>query len=457
MTGIERLRTLAGAWDAYGLGGALGDVARQIERERACDADTTENVRLVVGGVVDEMERHILGHEGMDDSPVARWARELREALGGHVEEVMDVATIRKDAYDAYEWVEAHGGLDVVSRALTPSAKSSNRKNFYDRLALGWIEDNGGLDHVRSQWGYLKGRANHADHVDRQLEKRQRQIDESHAALRRRNEERRQYAKANKELLERCAAMKRRLMPEGMEWLVEAWPRFEDGEPVRSGDKFAEHGGCENIVCSVEINDFWFKIHGFDGADSLYGKRSSVKRPAPKVLDADGVEIRAGDRVWSLQLDEPHEWTVLNPRYGSDCVLVSLGDRTGRARPENLVHHAPVLAADGKPLRVGETVWLTDGSERHVVLSTEKDAIGNIVTEVQAPGLVKVHISPSRLTHERPVVDTWERLEKDSKMDPGEYCETYVLRDAHMGREAEECAKASDLVRRAKKLAERDA
>ena len=54
MTGIDRLRNLAGAWDAYGLGGTLGDVARQIERERACDADTIENVRLIVGRVIDD-------------------------------------------------------------------------------------------------------------------------------------------------------------------------------------------------------------------------------------------------------------------------------------------------------------------------------------------------------------------------------------------------------------------
>ena len=52
MSGIDRLRTLAGEWDAYGLGGPLEDIAGQIERERACDADTTENVRLVVGGVI---------------------------------------------------------------------------------------------------------------------------------------------------------------------------------------------------------------------------------------------------------------------------------------------------------------------------------------------------------------------------------------------------------------------
>ena len=83
MTGTERLRAIAGAWDEWGLGGTLTELADEIERERACDADTTENVRLIVGGVVDEMERHILGHEGMEDSPVARWARELREALAG--------------------------------------------------------------------------------------------------------------------------------------------------------------------------------------------------------------------------------------------------------------------------------------------------------------------------------------------------------------------------------------
>lgn len=78
MTGIERLREFAKGCrltrqKAYS--NAIGDIADQIEREQACDGDTAENIRLIVGGVVDEMERHVLGHDGMEDSPVARWAR----------------------------------------------------------------------------------------------------------------------------------------------------------------------------------------------------------------------------------------------------------------------------------------------------------------------------------------------------------------------------------------------
>lgn len=120
MTGIERLRKLSKAEMSLGHAGAssvLKSIADQIEREHMCDSDTAENVRLIVGGVVDEMERHVLGHEGMEDSPVARWARELRNALDGHEEEVTDVATVRKDAYDAYEWVLSKGGLEAAKMA----------------------------------------------------------------------------------------------------------------------------------------------------------------------------------------------------------------------------------------------------------------------------------------------------------------------------------------------------
>ena len=38
-------------------------------------------------------------------------------------------------------------------------------------------------------------------------------------------------------------ALDRRLMPEGYEW-----PRFEDGEPVRIGDKFIDHQGNEKFA-----------------------------------------------------------------------------------------------------------------------------------------------------------------------------------------------------------------
>lgn len=120
MTGIERLRELADDEKAYGylsLSIILSYIADQIERERACDVDAIENVRLIVGGVVDDMERHVLGHEGMEDSPVARWARELREAMGGEEHD-----TLPEEDAEAAAWVREHGGLEAVKASVHQGA-----------------------------------------------------------------------------------------------------------------------------------------------------------------------------------------------------------------------------------------------------------------------------------------------------------------------------------------------
>lgn len=86
-----------------------------------------------------------------------------------------------------------------------------------------------------------------------------------------------------------------RALPEGMEW-----PRFEDGGLVRIGDE-VEFEGKTMLVCEVALYaDSWAlwcdcedmsgRLHG------SYGER--LKRPAPKVLDADGVPIKVGDVVY---------------------------------------------------------------------------------------------------------------------------------------------------------------
>ena len=459
MTGIERLRGVAGFWSENN----LDDIVEQIEREHVS--------RMRVLSVVTEMERHCLGHDGMEDSPVYRWARELREALGGDGRAPTEYVSV--SAYD-----------------LPPQE---------DREAIAWVREHGGLDHVRSQWGYLKGRANHADHVDRQLEKRQRQIDECHDALRRRNEDREQYVKANERLLERGAELHRQLlkaqgdalekdcnlaetkndirevclahgidvpsggdaldaidmrlhdmqkaldkrpMPEGMEWLVEAWPRFEDGEPVRIGDEVETANGQAQKVRCMKLMGSTFclcDMFGVSFYQSCY--RNSVKRPTPNVLDADGAEIRVGDRVWSTQLDEPHEWIVIDPhgdRDDSQTVLVSIGDRTGRARPENLTHRTPVIAADGRPLRVGDTVFSTENyPHKSSLLKGEEVTVtqaGPTYVHVKNYKGVIYYLEGKNLTHERP--DSYDALWDD----------------------IENCAVGySEFMRRAKALAERDA
>ena len=219
------------------------------------------------------------------------------------------------------------------------------------------------------------------------------------------------------ELRAEVAEMRTRLMPEG------GWPRYEDGEMVFVGSDFADGLGETHTVTSVEFFDGCVELHwnpDEPGEFEYLHPGERVRRPAPKVLDADGAEIRVGDTVYRVgksTFDPEYDaLTVTDIRTKPGLTPIEAKnshDGYNYGKPEEFTHHAPVLAADGRPLREGETVWLTDGSERHVVLSTEKDAIGNIVTEVQAPGAVKVHISPSRLTHERP--DSWERLEEDAE------------------------------------------
>lgn len=86
-----------------------------------------------------------------------------------------------------------------------------------------------------------------------------------------------------------------RALPEGMEW-----PRFEDGEPVRIGDEL-EFEGKTMLVCDATFYaDGWaLWCDREDMSGRLYGKYGErVKRPAPEVLDADGVPIKVGDVVY---------------------------------------------------------------------------------------------------------------------------------------------------------------
>ena len=198
-------------------------------------------------------------------------------------------------------------------------------------------------------------------------------------------------------------SMRDRLMPEGMEW-----PRFEDGEPVRIGDAIAQplgaitvrsveftgEGGCE--LKDAPDGDWYTSRHLSAG--------NVIHRPAPEVVDADGVEIRVGDEVW--------------PKYPS-------------GRDDEQVVRAIVLTLLGD---------------------------GRVEVESEYPTGAKFHeyVQSDQLTHERP--DSWERLEEDATIRPSAYCHDRGLPcdgdpDPDAATYVE--AMARDIVRRAKKLAER--
>ena len=409
MIGIKRLRKLAGDYKSLSTkqnyigintrreSDLLYDIADQIERERACDGDTAENILLIVGGVVDEMERHVLGHEGMDDSPVARWARELREALGGGEHDPSK--DVSMSAYD-----------------LLPQE---------DRDAIAWVREHGGIGELRRMF---------QDADSRRVE--------LCAAL---------GIDLDKGWSEAMAAMRLRLMPEGMEWLVEAWPRFEDGAPLGRGDEVMTSDGA------VKAEGLSLTICDRDGGVTSIDFGERVKHPAPKVLDADGVEIEVGDDLYSVEGGLKLHVGCIDTRNGK-IATAEMYALDKWADPAMYTHRAPVLAADGKPLREGETVWKRTDGKRLTVMHLVTSVVGLIGCSdgTEAFGTpVIFNYCPSELTHERP--DSWERLEEDATIDPRSYCSKHRLYiDPYDGDSAPATEKfARDLVRRARALAER--
>lgn len=87
-----------------------------------------------------------------------------------------------------------------------------------------------------------------------------------------------------------------RALPEGVEW-----PRFEDGELVEAGDEVEFEGEAMRVRHVRFFACNWALHCEREGVDGMlhgsYGER--VKRPAPKVLDAEGVPIKVGDTVWA--------------------------------------------------------------------------------------------------------------------------------------------------------------
>ena len=116
-----------------------------------------------------------------------------------------------------------------------------------------------------------------------------------------------------------------RELPEGVEW-----PRFEDGGLVRIGDEL-EFEGKTMLVCDATFYaDGWaLWCDREDMSGRLYGSYSErVKRPTPKVLDADGVPIEVGDTVYCDDDPEPLQVDLIYAGSTGYCT-VRLKDSAG--------------------------------------------------------------------------------------------------------------------------------
>lgn len=261
----------------------------------------------------------------------------------------------------------------------------------------------------------------------------------------------------------------KRLMPKGIEW-----PRYEDGEPVRFGDELPEF--AETIYKTAKC--ITFNSYGYVVIDNAGGSanvnvilKSGERVKRPQVIAADGETLEAGQTVWHLKEDEPHEWTVLKPydEYdGLQTVLITTGDVTGHARPDNLTHHRPVLDTDYVIIREGDTVFMKNNGRRGVVRGFDgelaiveydaRDICGSTMT-VRTEGRCLTHTKPKRslpdlldmfgiLEDREDDADSWERIEEDAL--------NFVEDNSGIPHSQDQMERdILDLVRRCKELAER--
>ena len=210
-------------------------------------------------------------------------------------------------------------------------------------------------------------------------------------------------------------AVEKRLMPDGMEWPMIA------GNPVLFGDEVSclEYGGKVS-----KVSEFCFQkgrvtlgvFHNKANGTTEFTHVNRCEWPAPKVLDADGVEIRVGDTVYDMVGDR-HEVKGFGKQ--GDVLLEFHNDESLGWRPSNLTHRAPVLAADGMPLREGETVWQKQTGKAATVKGFDR-MLGEPCAVIDSAG-IEQRVSGKLLTHERPETDSWELLEEDCSMNTGVY------------------------------------
>lgn len=99
-------------------------------------------------------------------------------------------------------------------------------------------------------------------------------------------------------------------------------PRFENGEPVQFDDEYIDHNGHNQTVSSLTYtkgNADYVNVNGWHKQPL----NEPLKRPATKVLDADGVEIKVGDTIYYQHTGNEYTVVKLDPKDEYHALLKS--------------------------------------------------------------------------------------------------------------------------------------
>lgn len=155
------------------------------------------------------------------------------------------------------------------------------------------------------------------------------------------------------------------------------WPTV-DGIPVSFEERLVGYGSDSKgyEVVGVRPSCNWVFVKAA-GGDILQWDASNCTRP---ILAADGEPLEVGQTVWTAI--SGHEGVVKSIAYEDEgpTVGVVFGDRSHAnfVAPDNLTHERPVLDADGVPIKVGDTVYCTS--------PYQNDGVPMRVSEIEPDG-----------------------------------------------------------------------
>lgn len=190
-----------------------------------------------------------------------------------------------------------------------------------------------------------------------------------------------------------------------------------DGVEIRVGDTVYETHRGEALTV-YEVNSQYVHAKTENGAVRGNLTASYLTHQKP-VFDADGVRICKGDTVWCIE--DGQKYTVRIPCAGTGKTFF---EEVGYCSPEYLTHKEPVIGADGKPIKVGETVYWVSSSgkvnERTVAKFEKEHGAVHVVFDNGCWML------PESLTHTPP--DTLEKLLADMMADGRMRGSSYITR-----------------------------
>lgn len=173
------------------------------------------------------------------------------------------------------------------------------------------------LDELQARAAGANNLRQQLESAEKKAERRKQHIEYLETALHDKNALLEQRGGTIARLTAECSDLRKQAPSKRERHILDMWPRFEDGEYVWFGDAVEPptHGAVS--VEAIEFSRGKVCVKDAEDGDwstSMFAMHP-LKRLAPKVLDADGVEIKVGDTVWFK--GNPRPYAVVEVKDGS--------------------------------------------------------------------------------------------------------------------------------------------